>query len=434
MRRSKARFPGSLKDDDLLAYLKDGDGFRYLSRDARKKIQQLESLDPGSAEQRTLLMELWSLVLTDALRGLKRHDTREWKKDSGIDFDSFFNASSLGVAPHLEEVLEAFAGFERLAYGASPERYRDHVSHTFRVWIIGHVLLCDRLGGRLSVDAPRNLSVRIRTVEWQCMWAIAALCHDIGYPLSQIEEINKTARTALSAQGFHALEDLRFSFSPQMQPFYDSILRLMSSKIVRAPRPSWGYLTHLQNKYYLKFLKSFGLVRHGIISAMALARALVYFLESDLCQDSRSPLSAEDARQFLIRREILRAIASHTCPDIYHLTFNSLSFLLYIVDELQSWGRPTFEQMQYGSSGSGDDGVNIEEFRDKSIRIEVVASGEWEERKKRAKRQLQDIKDRLRLGVDTPKMKDLTLRFSILPKSKKDGVTLELRNGEIKMT
>ena len=56
----------------------------------------------------------------------------------------------------------------------------------------------------------------------------------------------------------------------------------------------------------------------------------------------------EEARQFIIRREILRAIASHTCPEIYHSKPNTFSFLLLLADEMQFWGRPTFEAMSTG--------------------------------------------------------------------------------------
>ena len=74
---------------------------------------------------------------------------------------------------------------------------------------------------------------------------------------------------------------------------------------------------------------------------------LVYFLESDL--DLSNPFTdQEDARQFYIRREILRAIASHTCTDIYHLYPNSLAFILILADELQISGRPTFSELKIG--------------------------------------------------------------------------------------
>jgi len=73
---------------------------------------------------------------------------------------------------------------------------------------------------------------------------------------------------------------------------------------------------------------------------------LVYSLESDYDYTYAKQLSYEDARQFLIRRELLRSIAVHTCPDIYHLKSRTYSFLLIICDDLQEWDRPTFYDMR----------------------------------------------------------------------------------------
>jgi hypothetical protein len=86
-------------------------------------------------------------------------------------------------------------------------------------------------------------------------------------------------------------------------------------------------------------------------------KTLVYFMETDYDATNSGRLSLEDARQFLVRCEILRAIASHTCTDIYHLKLSSFPFLLIVCDELQEWGRPTFREMKLGrghSSGASE--------------------------------------------------------------------------------
>jgi hypothetical protein len=54
-----------------------------------------------------------------------------------------------------------------------------------------------------------------------------------------------------------------------------------------------------------------------------------------MCVNEKLPINIIAAKQFVVRREILRSIANHTCQDIYHLQFNTLSFLLYITDEIQ---------------------------------------------------------------------------------------------------
>ncbi len=329
----------------LLAYLKKPESFVFLREELRAKIASISEPVDGKNQQsyQESLLELWPSVLTDALRKLKENDTRECdpKKPELL---TFFHAESLGIE-ELEEVLEAFSEFEGLLYGASPDRYRDHIMHSFRVWIVGQAVLNECLEGELSTGEDPRL--QISSEEWQCMWALVALCHDIGYPLGAVEKINRRARDTFRKLGLVPSGDLRFAFQQQMLPFHDTVIRLIASKAVEARctcyQPSEpakesastraqadtasqeGYLTHLQNKYYLKLLKSFDRLDHGIVSALLMSRSLVYFLESDFSHDSWKALEREDCRQFLIRREVLRAVASHTCPDIYHLQFDTLS-------------------------------------------------------------------------------------------------------------
>ena len=429
--RPPFRFESEHPDKQLLEYLKESMPW-YLGDEARSHVAELNP-DSELNKQRELVTSLWTAVLKDALKGLKRHDPRECGSKKGtIQFESFFDEHSLGTE-RLSEVLKAFREFESLMYGAQPHRYRDHVAHTLRVWIIGHGLLKHCFKRRLHADRLFDDGIRCR--EWECIWAMTALCHDIGYPLTAIEKINDRTRQALEGQGLHHVGDLRYGFSPWIQPLQETLLQLMASKVVRAPsglrRRGKTYVTHLQNKYYMKFLNSLDRLEHGVVSALIVGRSLVYFLESDLCHDPFDPLSKEDARQFLIRREILRAIAAHTCPEIYHLSFRTLAFLLFIVDELQCWGRPTFEQLMEGIQPHHDDEVTLKEFDADSIDIEVRAGGEWEHRRGAAERQLNGIHKRLRLAVGTPMLSALHLRYEVKTEDEK-GCFIELEDGRIK--
>jgi len=431
-------------DKILLGYLKDSSNFTFL---ADSTIQKISSLAGEFRKERNNLLELWPLVITDALRTLKLNDLRESPEGFQKKARTFFDETSLGVI-ELKEVLEGFSKFEGMMYGASPEHYRDHIVHSFKVWIIGHGLLKSRLGGILEHGV--ELETEITKTEWECMWAIVALCHDIGYPLSQIERVNNRAREALRNQGLMPLGDLRFAFSPQMQPFHDTMIRLMASnpvllpKILRlniaksknaskkeyAEKEERKYVTHLQNKYYLKLLKSFDDLEHGVVSSLLMSKALVYFLESDLCHDSWSPLTAKDARQFLIRREILRAIASHTCQDIYHLKFNTLSFLLYMVDEIQCWGRPTLTRLQEEPAAIMEGKVQVDEFKATEIRMTITTRDEgWTEAEVR--KWVGKLRRMLRLAVDTTELEKSSFKFEVKNESG-DKCSLELKDGQLK--
>ena len=88
------------------------------------------------------------------------------------------------------------------------------------------------------------------------------------------------------------------------------------------------YVARLQPKYYFKLQKSLEHSQHGILSSLIIYKHLLYFLESDYSLNEDYMFDHEDSRQYYIRREILRAIASHTCHDIYQNDMLRFSFLL----------------------------------------------------------------------------------------------------------
>ncbi|MBN2128687.1 MAG: hypothetical protein JW741_04295 [Sedimentisphaerales bacterium] len=446
---------GSEDGDAILwSYLSTPGTFSFFSTETRGRLESIEITDGANlGAMRKDLLDIWPRLLTDALLELKMRDPREAESKDDEKIRTFFDEASLGVA-ELRDVLEGFSGFESLMYGASPDRYRDHIVHSFRVWIIGHGILKECLNGCLHIDP--SLEREISPTEWECMWAIAALCHDIGYPLSQIEKVNERARTALQNQGLLPQGDLRFTFSQQMQPFHDTMIRLMASSPVRLTREPAAhgecagstpgsvhaggsndqsrkkerrYVVHLQNKYYLKLLKSFDELHHGIVSALLISKALVYFLESDFCHDGWAPLTGEDARQMLIRREILRAIADHTCQDVYHLRFDKLSFLLYMADEIQCWGRPTLTSLQEEPAEIMDGSADVRAFGAKRVSISI--STQWQpEDDDKIIRWIGKLRRMLRLAVGTRKLKELSLTFRA-ENSNGEPCVLELRDGSL---
>ena len=105
-----------------------------------------------------------------------------------------------------------------------------------------------------------------------------------------------------------------------------------------------------------------------MLSALLLYKMLLYFLESDFNTNEDYAFEKEEARQFYMRREILRAISSHTCQDIYQLHLYSFSLLLIIADDAQEWGRKQISELyvkkatEYSFNGiklNQQDGANI---------------------------------------------------------------------------
>jgi len=98
---------------------------------------------------------------------------------------------------------------------------------------------------------------------------------------------------------------------------------------------------------------------------------LLYFLESDFNLNDDHIYDEQDARQFYIRREILRAMAAHTCSDVYNVYLTTFSSLLYLCDEMQEWGRKSWNEM-YSGLNSRNVVLKINEFSPTKVDIEEI--------------------------------------------------------------
>ncbi len=300
--------------------------------------------------------DLWKELLSDAITYLKEKDKRE----GGVQRDLV----AFGVK-ELHTYFEEYRSFEAILYGAD-RFYRDHVMHVFRVWLLG-IWLIEKFTYKIHFDS--RLKGTIDNEEIMAMWCVIALTHDLGYPLDKVEKVHDKINSMMRYFGESGSTERPFQTPVQHHFINDFILRFIGSKLKKTRTEiTHPFRTAIQSKFYLKFSKSLEKFDHGIISCILLMKNLIYFLESDL--DLGSPFDQEDARQFSIRREILRAIACHTCTDIYHLYPNSLSFILILADELQIWERPTFKEIKGGIEGFRLD-VGVPVVNPTRIEIEI---------------------------------------------------------------
>lgn len=319
----------NITDKTLIEYLKHKQGkIRFIGEGPGKSKEKIKRLEERTdlLVQWELVRELWGSLLGDALVFLKSQDKRERHHDKLVygvrDLSSFF---------------KTFREYETVLYGARG-RYRDHLVHVFRVYLLGEYVIRKTFGFD-KVNCEEVGKVTISQEEKEAMWCIISLCHDLGYPLEAISDINQKARDMFQKFGRVHIEELAYGLSPQYQTISDFILRFISSSLQRS-NDGELYDVHLQTKFFLKFSNALDRYNHGLISCIVLMKNLVYFLEADYLMDSVKPLTPDDARHFLIRRVILRAIASHACDEIYHLQVTTFPFLLLILDEMQDWGRP----------------------------------------------------------------------------------------------
>lgn len=333
-------------------------------------IGEKEGLFYSSAKE---LDKLWGMLLRKSIMCLRYFDTRE-----PFMFDSSKNAVAYGIE-QLEEYHNRYTQFEGLLYGAS-EYYRDHIFHAVRTWLIGiFCLLHDSENpfiSKIQIDGVAEkepFAHEINFFEKLSMWTISALCHDLGYPLEKSQQVLEKTQNMMKEFVPNPMVLSNFTFTGVQDNINEYIVKFMSTKMKEVSKKNniseeteEKYYGRIQPKYYLKYTKSLEKNKHGIISAVIIYKMLLYFLESDFNLNDDYIYNSEDARQFYIRREILRSISSHTCSDIYNIKNTTFSSLLFICDEMQEWGRKSWNDL-YTNVNPNSVELSIEKFDSETI-------------------------------------------------------------------
>ena len=366
---------------------------------------------------------LWVELIEKAIKCLRYYDDREpFKKHSTKE-------PVVHGMDKLADYFQKYSDFEGLLYGAD-KYYRDHVFHVIRTWATGvYILLSDGMAilKAAEIDGKALKKLGISETELLSMWTIAALCHDLGYPLEKARNvIAKTKEMTQSIIGDSEIwADL--SFSGIQDEINLLILRFISSKMLVNPQDKTGgdkyCIMRVQPKYYIKLCKSLEKYAHGVLSTIVLTKSLVYFMESEFGVNEDYFFKQNDYKQFYVKREILRAIAFHTCPDIYHMSLSSLPFLLILCDEVQNWDRRSwtdhYEHIEETTTVEFEkitpDSIIIKESLGRINADKVPAIVEV------TKRQFEKLKTILRDGIETFK-RDFDFKKTIV---------IKVGNGEI---
>ncbi|MHB1395060.1 MAG: hypothetical protein ACYCYE_18805, partial [Clostridia bacterium] len=379
--------------------------------DIKKELEEDVTKSFRAKSITTKIINAWTYILQDSIYNLKCYDSREnayvTKKSNWRTENLDLNNQFVFGLDRLQNYFIEFTEFESVLYGVDGN-YRDHIVHVFRVWLLGVSLLysndpCLAMSIEdLEFDSLIKGKPSIREQEVFSMWAIIALCHDLGYPLEKAEKVNESVEKMYRHLGKISIQKFSAAFQLEHQFLNKFLLEFISSKLecnkekqeeialyndIESKYNDYFdgnlhqdevnkffiqpklYHTAVQTKYFVKFAKSLEYYSHGIISCTILLKSLFFFLESDFNIQERTRLSFEDARQFFIRREIFRSIAAHTCPEVYHLKANTLPFLLILCDELQEWGRPRFDDLKAGSESKSVFETDIAEFKTDKIKF-----------------------------------------------------------------
>ncbi len=358
---------------------------------------------------------LWVELIEKAIKCLRYYDDREPFKEHSTKKPVVYGMDKLA------DYFQKYSDFEGLLYGAD-KYYRDHVFHVIRTWAIGvYILLSDGMAilkaAKIDGAALKNLGISPR--ELLSMWTIAALCHDLGYPLEKAR--NVIAKTKDMTQSIIGDSEIwaDLSFSGIQDEINLLILRFISSKMLVNSLDKTGgdqyCIMRVQPKYYIKLCKSLEKYAHGVLSAIVLSKSLIYFMESEFGVNEDYYFKQDDYKQFYVKREILRAIAFHTCPDIYHMSVSNLSLLLILSDEVQNWDRRSWTDHYEGMENPTT--VEFEEIAPGSIVVKE-SLGKINAKKvpaivEMAKRQFEKFKIIFRDGIETFK-RDFSFKKTIV--------------------
>lgn len=293
------------------------------------------------------IKEIWKMIIEKSIKCLRFFDEREPFLENKSKHPVAYGVNELS------DYFEKYTQFETMLYGGG-KYYRDHVVHVFRVWLLGLDCLLDNEGIYLDkINIQKNIP--INSLEKLSIWSMIALTHDLGYPLEKSQGIIEKTKDMMKLFISNPAVSMDLSFNGVQNNMNDFVVRFMSSKMHevdgKCPKENISvidnkkFVARLQPKYYFKFQKSLEGYNHGILSAIIIYKLLIYFLESDFNINEDYRFNEEEARQFYIRREILRTIAAHTCHDVYHLDMLNFAFLLIMVDDAQEWGRKRISEL-----------------------------------------------------------------------------------------
>ncbi len=303
-----------------------------------------------------------------------------------IDENSKGNSTLFGF-------LKAATEFEDLLYGLEPY-YRDHTLHSLWVYLIGEYILREikptnrrdtnwylyndidhdqkkyDYSEDLIKEAEKQEERFIGKVEKHkdAIWCIIALCHDLGYSLEKLKNLNEKVQAVLKFYDVPDFKRVGYSLDIEHQYILSQFLELMAMDVRIVPSEDYWEIDDLkervdkgkltQDQYnkqleqkvlikcyrddttYWRLCRALEKRQHGILSAYLIYKILDIFSDTSV----RGPaeewgLDDNEVAYNIIRGDILFAIAQHQF-DFAHLNqLSSLADVLMLADELEEFSR-----------------------------------------------------------------------------------------------
>lgn len=323
----------------------------------------------------TIARRLWKLLFEDAMRALSP-DRRGYGR--------------------LFEYFDDFVEFEELIF-ASDSFYRDHTIHSLWVYFLQEYLVREPrfaplLAGLGSRAAPPEVVELLELMGLQDMLhllvgtrpavrCVAALTHDLGYPIKKIGKINRAIAKMAPYFDIEHHTEFRFDFSDVQQHFIDALLTLLATNFYGAldaggvvtlfellageKRPPKGveelktllraaspekraeagrtfvkallFDNRVDHHRYIRRCEQLEQNDHGFMSAYLLCKMLPAFTDAAVYLQEHRHVDEDLHRGPMW--DILNAVADHSARTFRISQVAELSDLLTLVDEFEEFSR-----------------------------------------------------------------------------------------------
>lgn len=390
---------GNLNEKTVLNFYieqMEKDNIKFLEKkDSVKNLLKEQIIKLGDEEDMhrriTIAVDLWKILFEAAM--------------SYIDPDK-------GGYDDIFSYFDDYVEFEELIF-ASDSFYRDHTIHCLWVYFLGEYLqknnefaqlfknynmdekliedidelVCERNeknNQNYCIEFMEAAKETIKLIDSRR--CIAALTHDLGYPLKKIFKINKSMKKVLPYFHIDSYEEFKFNYSDINEGYIQSFIKILSSSpnfsdnniedkekclrdkiencfiiqkgnLIGVKKENVRKLSDKEFRVLVECLKltpklddnlsrslrynsDFEKYEHGIMSAFLLMKNLnsfqnlgIYFREGKLATSIKSHTLLQN------KLEILRAVSDHTSNGFKILGIKTSSDFLVFVDEIEEFSR-----------------------------------------------------------------------------------------------
>lgn len=314
----------------------------------------------------------------------------------------------------LFKYFDEYVNFEELIF-ASDSFYRDHTMHCLWVYFLGEYLvkneefkgLFEEYNHKMHMmkgfsQAIENCGLRNYFKEFNSVTnfndteeyedsirCVAALTHDLGYPIKKIYKVNSCIGKILPYFSLNNYNEFNFNYNPIQQGFIDNFIGCMSKTVKFSSdveeddeaeeikelsykifeRDKKGYLSVMKeeelkklNSTDLKLMKKMLAMKeyivestnvrlryyndmekyqHGIMSAFLLMKTVKAFstMKFSYTDNRKFQMESGEIKDFFTKRSILATITNHTSEGYRISDIGGASEFLIIIDELEEFSR-----------------------------------------------------------------------------------------------